>query len=354
MKIIYLGLNDREKTIRKIENGELPSNQMYGLIELRKMGFAVTQSSTGPTGKFEKIFDKLNKKLGTNIPTLKVVTYIYNNDVIVVNGPISTIITILCKILNKKIIYLDSVLRPQANYLRRMVYRLNIKMANGTILYSEAQKQHCSQLYRVPASCFKLLRFSIDMPFFLRHAGQTKTPETGGEKYVLSVGRDQARDYGTLIKAMDGIGVKLKIVTVPYLLKDVNVDLPFVEVFENLSYDELFGLYEGASLVVIPLKRWGTQYSSGTTSLLEAIALGKRILATKSVPMMEYADSENGVVYVESENMGELRNAIIDCLKDKNINNYNSLNLNREIIELYDMKKFATQFGAYIEEIMES
>jgi len=351
MKIIYLGLNDRKNTILNVEKGEIPSNHLYGFVELRKMGFEVQQYGIRNFYKWEKIFEKINNKFGTNVPSIKVLAKIKGKDVVVVNGPVSTVITIVCRVTKKKVIYLDSILREPRNYLRKLVYRFNLKMASGTIIYSEEQRRRCREFFGVSEACFKLIPFSIDMSFFLQHASAGNNLDNVEEKYVLSVGRDQARDYSTLVRAMDGLGIKLKIVTLPYLLDDVDVNLPFVEVFENLSYEELFSLYRGASLVVIPLKKWGTRYSSGTTSLLEAIALNKRVIATDSKPMREYVASGCGVTYVDPENIGHLRQLIEEFFSREMAWPEAAEGDRKKVIENYDISRFARNFGDYLHEI---
>ena len=202
----------------------------------------------------------------------------------------------------------------------------------------------CAELFSVPLNCFKLIPFAIDMPFFRKR----EPSKSGQEPFILSVGQDLARDYKTLLETFAGMDVNLKLVTLPYLLNGVDVNESRVEVLNKLSYEALFQLYADALLVVIPLKKWGTEYSSGTTSRLEAKALGKAVIATHSKPMMEYLDQGEGVVYVAPEDPDGLRVTI------ENLMNSNSERLALEaagvekVREQFDMDVFATEFGIYL------
>ena len=117
------------------------------------------------------------------------------------------------------------------------------------------------------------------------------------------------RDFGTLLAAMDGLNIDLKLVTLPYLLDGLDTARPWVEVLQRLPYDELFRLYAGALLIALPLKG-GLTYPSGIRGLLEAMALGCPTVATRTPVLEEYARAGDGVAYVTAEDVGQLRATI--------------------------------------------
>jgi glycosyltransferase involved in cell wall biosynthesis len=339
-----LGLNPREETYRQVIAGVLPSDRLYGIVELQQLGYDVSFRCMRPKGSLSGLIGFINKKYGFNLTDFKTLLDLINYDVIVVNGPYSTFVTLACRILDKKIVYLDTILRPPQNICRKMIYKINLILSNGTIMYSNSQMKQCAKLFKVSPNCFKLFPFTIDVSFCQR----PKRINNFTKPFVLSVGRDQARDYRTLVEAMDGLNVNLKLVTLPYLLKDVNLNNNWIEVLDNISYDELYQLYSEALFVVIPLKKWGTAYSSGTRGLLEAKVLDKGVIASNSPAMKEYAGLEEGVLYVESENVQELREKILKLLgnQDERV----KLEIGgREFVKMnYNMDVFARSFGNYL------
>ena len=88
----------------------------------------------------------------------------------------------------------------------------------------------------------------MDVDFYKRGAIGTPPAEPS---YILSFGRDLGRDYRILVEAMDGLGRDLKIVTLPYLLEGVDVEKPWIQVQQRVTYTELFSLYAGARAVVV-------------------------------------------------------------------------------------------------------
>lgn len=349
MRILYLYLNPSEETLRQILADKIPSNHLCGLVELQRLGYNVSFKDSRPQGPLRKLTRFINEKLGFNLKDFKTILSLRNYDVIVVKGAFSTSVTIACRLFNKKIVYLDTLFRLPRNLLRKIIYKINIHLSNGSIVYSRSQMELCSKLFNVPPTRLKLIHFAIDVPFFKR----SNSFKIDLEPFVLSVGRDLARDYWTLVEAMNGLGVGLKIVTLPYLLKDVSLNNPYIEVLENLTYERLFQLYAEALFVVIPLKKWGTAYSSGTTSLLEAKALGKGVIATYSKPLAEYLGQGEGVLYVEPENVKKLREKIMSLLENPDDRIRLETRGNEVVKNNYNMDVFAIAFGNYLSSLFE-
>jgi glycosyltransferase involved in cell wall biosynthesis len=126
--------------------------------------------------------------------------------------------------------------------------------------------------------------------------------------YVLAFGRDLGRDYRLLVKAMEGLGCDLKIVTLPYLLEGISVDQPWIKTLQRVSYGELFSLYAGAKAVVVPLKP-GVSYPSGLRAMLEGMLLERPVIVTRTPILEEYA-SDDEVHFVRPGDRLDLRDAI--------------------------------------------
>jgi glycosyltransferase involved in cell wall biosynthesis len=347
MRILYLGLSPREETYRRVKAGELPTDRLYGIVELQRLGYDVCFKCLRPRGLLSSIIGYINSRFGFNLPGLGTLSAIRDHDVIVVNGPLSTLITLACRALGRKIVYLDTVLRLPKNILRKLIYKINLKLCDGTIMYSESQMHQCEKTFNVSADRFKLIPFAIDYSFYKRFDVKSNPQKT----FILSVGRDQARDYATLVKAMKGLDVNLKLVTLPYLLRGVELESDRTEILENVSYEELYKMYSEALFVVIPLKKWGTTYSSGTRAMLEAKTLGKTVIASRSLPLEEYMGPKEGVFYVEPENVEELRKNILMLLENRDeCTKYGTIG-KETVNRSFTMDIFATAFGDYLSDM---
>lgn len=348
MKILYLYLNPIKLTYQKILAGELPSNHLYGYIELEKLGYDVSHKDSQPRGPLRKLTNFLNKRLGIYLKDFKTLYNFRNYDVIVIKGPFSTQVTIACRLLNKKLVYLDPILRLPRSYIRRFFLKINLELADGSIVFSRTQFNLIQQVFNVNDTKLKLIPFSLDTNFFKPavSANQYEKP------FILSVGMDLGRDYATLIESMKGLDIDLKIVTLPYLLKGLDFNKPNIQILSHLSYKELFELYAESLFVVIPIKKWATQYSSGTTSLLEAKLLDKAVIATASKPLEEYLENTNGVIYVEPENVPDIRQAISKLIEQQEFR-ASMQNKGAEIIRTrYNTYVFAQNFGIYLQDLV--
>ena len=112
--------------------------------------------------------------------------------------------------------------------------------------------------------------------------------------YVLAVGDDVSRDYGTLLEAAPAIRRRIVIRT---NLLDGRTDLPENVTVERRRLDsrEYRDLIAGACVVTVPVKR--TEHPGGITTLLEAMSSGKAVVATDSPGIADHAiDGENCAV----------------------------------------------------------
>ncbi len=348
MRILYLVLNPApEQTMNEISSRVIPSDRMYGLYELGKLGHEVRLLSMRPKGPFRRIFKFLNERFQFCLPDLAVLPRLKDYDVVVVNGPFSTLVTVAARLQHKKLVYLDTILRLPSSVVRKKIYALNVLLSSGTVMYTRIQARQCARALGIDEGKFKLIPFAIDFSFY----EQFQAPPGGSsERYVLAVGRDQGRDYGTLVKAAQGAGVKVKIVTLPYLLEGITIDEQRVEVLGNVSYAELYRLYAQAAFVIIPLKGWATGYSSGTRALLEAMAMNKCVVATHSPPLEEYARDGDGVLYVAAEDQRDLTAKMESLLNDTQALEKLEAKVESNK-EAFDIRNFALAFSQYLSEL---
>jgi glycosyltransferase involved in cell wall biosynthesis len=306
MRVLYLFNNSPAHLLDGIAAGTRPTNQVYGVVELRRLGHDVAVRDSVPRGRFRAPIAWLNQRFGLAIKDLATLRTFREHDVVVVKGSLSFSASLAGRIVGTKVVFLDSLLRPPANPWRRLIDAMTIRLAASVISYSRHQIQECRRLYFVSARHFALIPFCLDENFFRPVA----PPLLLESPFALAVGADQSRDFGTLVQAMRGSSLRLTIVALPYLLKDVPRDDASIKILERVPYAELLELYSRCKVVVLPLKKWSIRYPSGITSLLEAKLLGRPIIAADSPILREYVTEEDGVIFVPPEDANALRSAI--------------------------------------------
>ena len=127
--------------------------------------------------------------------------------------------------------------------------------------------------------------------------------------FVFSGGRT-FRDYTTLFDALDGTGLPAKVVGASPPPRAISG----IEIIESMPIEEFESLMAASSVVVISLE--DRRISIGQSVILQAMSLGKAVIATRTAGTEDYfVDGENGLL-VEPGDADGLRKAIQKLMKD--------------------------------------
>jgi glycosyltransferase involved in cell wall biosynthesis len=149
----------------------------------------------------------------------------------------------------------------------------------------------------------------VDGSFFL-----PRLKEDNKQTYVLSVGQE-SRDYATLFEALRNTQIRAKVVSSgiressEYRHNVADERLPNVERFEHIPFTELRNLYEGCSFVVVPMRN--VDYPAGMTTIMEAMAMGKAVIATYSRGIEEFIEDSVTGFWTEPGNSIALREKML-------------------------------------------
>lgn len=149
----------------------------------------------------------------------------------------------------------------------------------------------------------------IDETFF---APQTEV--AGDSGYVLSVGEDFSRDFPTLIEACSTLDCELVLKT------SVPVDIPAAMqsrvriITERLSCADLRRLYSAARVVALPMVP--TDNPGGISTLLEAMAMGRPVVASRTHTSSELLIHDESGLLVPPKDPPALRAALAQVLRD--------------------------------------
>ena len=200
----------------------------------------------------------------------------------------------------------------RASRPRRRLMGAALRSAQAVVCFASAQRDLLLDQHDLDSDRVHVVPFGVDERFYRPRP----TPSNG---YVLAVGRDMARDYGTFTRALAGLDVHAIIVASERNLTDVTVPSN-VELRLDVSYPELRELYAGAECVVLPTRHEGYQYGadcSGQTVLLDAMAMGRPVVASERSTLSDYVSEPETALIVPPENPPALRAAIERLLGDR-------------------------------------
>jgi glycosyltransferase involved in cell wall biosynthesis len=152
---------------------------------------------------------------------------------------------------------------------------------------------------------------NVDGAFF--DPSRSKTTPGG---YILSVGRER-RDYDTLLTALQGIDLRSTIVASGIRdsgeynnLSSTVAAVPVtVRLLRHVSYVELRDLYAGCLFTVLPVH--DVEYPAGVTAIIEAMAMGKTVIATRSRGIREYVEDGVTGLWARNGDANDLRERIL-------------------------------------------
>ena len=191
-------------------------------------------------------------------------------------------------------------------YLFR-VWQLH-KRFTHVICVCRAQAVYVASKTELPASRVDFVYDKVDHHFF-------HPLEEEMEDYILAVGNEQ-RDYGTLIQAIAGTGLKLVIVaSSPWSTQRIQIDgADSVTELKHLSYHELRQMYARARLVVVPLV--DVDYAAGVNTVLEAMAMAKPLIVSQTRGITDYVVHNETGMYVKPGDVRDLRDSILSLWEE--------------------------------------
>ena len=125
----------------------------------------------------------------------------------------------------------------------------------------------------------------------------------GRKSFFLSVGRDNARDYGTLVEAARLMpDEEFHFVCLPRNIADIEDIPPNIKIHINIPFGELQDLYRTARALLLIMhddSHIEGSDSSGPTVLLEAMAIGMPIVVSKKGYIADYLEDGKNALFVD-------------------------------------------------------
>jgi glycosyltransferase involved in cell wall biosynthesis len=213
--------------------------------------------------------------------------------------------------------------------------------------YASAQRRFVVDRLHARPEDVSLTPFMVDTAFF---APLQRAPNP--RPLVCSAGLEY-RDYPTLVEAVRGLDVDVVLAAAsPWSRRrdtSADVDLPENVEVRRLGFADLRELYAAADLVVVPIVQ--TEFQAGITTILEAMAMGKPVVCTRTTGQTDtIVDGETGV-YVPPGDPLAMRAAIERVLADVGLRRRLGAAARRWAVEHADVEVYARRLASEVSKL---
>lgn len=344
--VLYVFTARKRRLLAGVEEGTEPDTLLFGLNQLRadpNHGVAAWEAPSPVAVDFhEPVFGRIGRvamsavgRLGPDAVQLRTLRQFAGRDVAFLTGgwPLLFASRLIPAARRPRIVWLNMTL---TNLLRRGGPRASVlaaaaRLADRIVCVSRDQQSFLMRRLGLPASHLPVVLSGTDVRYYSseratgggsgahHHGGEERdSASRPAERLVLAVGRDAARDYGTLARALNGIHHRSTVVCRPANL--LGVSLPSeVEVRFDVSPDTLRQFYARASVVVVPTRGDDDPVGSdcsGTLVTLDALSMGRPVVVTARASISEYVTPGVHVATVPAGNVDALRAAILRATSD--------------------------------------
>lgn len=201
------------------------------------------------------------------------------------------------------------------------------------ICFSRNECEYYSNLFNTSIERFKYVPLGID---YLN----ISTSHCLFDKYVFSTGRSN-RDYDFLIESFLNTDYKLYIACDSLKESVIGINKNII-IDRNCHGDDMIKRLAECYCVVISVK--DTSISSGQLVAIQAMQMGKPVIATISNGLKDYVEDGITGVLIDN-NKKELLNALHRLYSDEDFYNYLSLNSKRVFEEKFTIKRLGQNIG---------
>lgn len=225
-------------------------------------------------------------------------------------------------------------------------------------VYSTLQQKFIAERWSLPLSRVPFTPFMVDHHFFSPEEGVDQPHIDGvtdtNRPYICSVGLE-FRDYPTLIEAVKGLDIHVVVAAgSPWSKREDStekVTIPANVTVRRFSQYELRKVYAESQFMVMPL--YENDFQAGVTALLEAMAMKKAIVCTRTKGQTDVIrEGENGL-YAPPADPAALRKAIVTLLEQPSMAEEMGMR-GRQLIEAeMNLNRYAENLGEFVRKAVE-
>lgn len=340
-RIIFLFSSTRHSLITAVRNGMDSDMGLYGLNHLPDATYIDVEMG----GDF--LSPWLARYVPRGVKSLLLLPRLLRYDFVIASDELSLgyLVSMASRAFRLKTRWLyvamnsSTLLRRHASHpVRKYVLKLFWKSYFRIVCISNDQLEDFVRC-GIPRTRLVFVPFGIDANFF-----QPTSPSLE-EDLIVSVGRDLGRDYPTLFKAAGQTDHAFVVVAAH---RNIAPDVPVpanVSVLYNQSLVEIRNLYVRARMVVVVSKDVSVPEGSdcsGQTVILDALAAGKPVIATRRPWIADYLVSGRECVIVEPNNPDALAREIEALWRDAGRRKRLAHAGREKVLTRYTTKQFAS------------
>jgi glycosyltransferase involved in cell wall biosynthesis len=350
MKVLYVYSGERARKFRGKYGVDYPDTQFYGMNHLEKYGIDA-QYREFESNKFGKIMAKL---IGFRMKHLFMFFVARKYDIVF---GISVIYMLLWKKVfpcKTKFIIFNSALNRMLNVHKVGTLKFRILLwilwsVDGIVFLSNAHLKSVTN--RIP--------FLVDRCYFVPMGVDRiyyKPKFYNRKKYFLSVGRDNARDYKTIVDVARMMpDEEFHLVCLPRNIKHIDVVPANVKIHINIPKIELEQLYLNARALLLIMHNdtyvEGSD-SSGPTVLLESMAMGLPVVVSHKSYIDDYLVDREDSMIVDFYDVAGIINCIRE-LDDDLMRTNLAINARKKIDNIFNTDKMASELSKVFKKIYE-
>ncbi len=190
----------------------------------------------------------------------------------------------------------------QWKFKRRLI-QFAFTNAAGIIVYSRGEQRLYAQHLGLPHERFY---------FVPAHTNIVDPHHERASRYGFAAGRSH-RDYRTLFEAVRGLDYQFVVVSNKAGVSGLKIP-ENVEVHCDVPRETYLALLREAAFVVVPLR--DIPRSTGQVVILEAYALGKPVVATRTIGTVDYVDPDRTGFLCDPNNATQMRAQISSLIKE--------------------------------------
>ena len=352
IKVLYLFTRTRGQEALRIKNGEDHDGHFYGMFRLEKFGVR------GEFLEIEQFFSpSISRFLRYHVLTmhylhLPLFFKFFKYDVIFTSTAFGSMLLWAFWPFKKPawIVYdynIPGMIGDRKTWKQR-VFSFMISRASGVITLSREEEAVMRNKFPRLGDLVQYVPLGIDTKFF--------SPKTDIEEQnvVMSVGLDPGRDFRLLLSIAKRLSAEVRVVSRLDKLVKFGPLPDNVSVLSHLPIKELLEQYAKAKILVIVLGIYPLNYNDamGYTSLLEAMAMGKAVIATRSATMESCIENGKNGILVPTGDGEALRRAVADLLNDSGKRKKMGLLARKFVEEKREADMIAGEMASYFKRVL--
>jgi glycosyltransferase involved in cell wall biosynthesis len=322
IRVAYLYAGERAKAFSAWQKGEMPDSFFIGLNHLKCFGIDADFIES-------KLSNRL-RKVNYNLAHINHIIRLRKYDVVFAGCSlfVAFVIKRLFRWRSPKLVWYNTFFTQalkRSTGIKKRILISAISSLDAVVCPSTYQRDYLidqgfdpKKIYFVPNG--------VDVDFI--RDKQSELRNNSNNPFILSVGKDMGRDYDTLIGAVKGLPIRVRIVAFDRNIEHLK-PLPDNVEAGPVPFSELIKMYKESEFVVLPTKSENhpdASDCSGQYVLLDCLASGKPIIASQRKTLADYIENGREALIINVGDINGLQNAILKLIDDKELREQMSQN----------------------------